>query len=177
MRGYGFDFGDHLNADDIARTLGPPTVENNRRAQEIVREKRDQALAEYRDYSWESVMSHPTHLEHLVAARRAGYEVELLYVATEHPLVNVGRVADRVVIGEHDVPRGKILSRYTKSIAQLPRAMLISHRARVFDNSYRDADSYRLIATRRGEYFEAEPPNKLPQWFRPVLDYMEHHQA
>lgn len=34
-------------------------------------------------------MSHPSHVEHLRAAREAGYEVRLFYVATEDPANNI----------------------------------------------------------------------------------------
>lgn len=143
----GVDFGDYLNADDIARTLSGDPVEVGKQAQAIVRERRDRALADRRDYSWETVMSHPSHVEHLRAAREAGYEVRLLYVATEDPANNIVRVTERVGAGGHDVPQDRIVSRYHKSLAGLLDAVEAAHQARLFDNSERERP-FRLVATR-----------------------------
>jgi predicted ABC-type ATPase len=54
-------------------------------------------------YSWETVMSHPSHIEHLAEARAAGYEVVLAYVCIDDPEVNVDRVQERVEDGGHPV--------------------------------------------------------------------------
>lgn len=172
LRELGANFGDHFNADEIAKTLGPPSEGVSREAQAMVRAARDQALLDRRDYSWETVMSHESHIAHLRQARRAGYEVELIYIATEDPAVNVGRVAERVERGEHDVPEARILDRYEKSIAQLSHAIPIAHEVRVFDNSSDDF-SYKLIAWRDGDFLEALPRTELPGWFLRVLADLE----
>lgn len=143
----GIAFGEFLNADDIAKTLDGDPVTVGRRAQEIVRERRDTALSDRRDYSWETVMSHPSHVEHLRLAKAAGYEVRLFYVATEDPRINTGRVANRVALGGHDVPTDRIVSRYEKSLAGLAEAVVVADFARVWDNS----DSrrpFRVVADR-----------------------------
>lgn len=166
----GFDFGKHFNADVIARDLGPPSEEVSRQAQAAVREHRDRCLVERVDYSWETVMSHGSHIDHLSLAAEQGYDARLFYVATEDPQVNIGRVADRVVTGEHDVPRDRIIERYAKSLALLPRAVLTSDTAQIFDNSD-EVQPFREIAALDEEYFEThENEADLPLWFRPVLN-------
>ena len=57
-------------------------------------------------------MSHPSHVEHLRAAREAGYEVRLFYVATEDPANNI--VLERRGRG-HDVPEDRIVSATTQA--------------------------------------------------------------
>jgi len=47
----------------------------------------------------------------------AGYFVRLFFVGTDDPSINAKRVAMRVIEGGHDVPIGKIISRYAKSLA------------------------------------------------------------
>lgn len=143
----GIAFGEYLNADDIAKTLDGDPVTVGRRAQEIVRERRDAALSERRDYSWETVMSHPSHVEHLRQAKAAGYEVRLFYVATEDPRINTGRVANRVALGGHDVPTDRIVSRYEKSLAGLADAVEVADVARVWDNSDSQRP-FRVVADR-----------------------------
>ena len=173
----GADLGEHLNADVIAKSLGPPSEDVSRRAQAIVRDRREELLLANRDYSWETVMSHPSHIEHLLAARRAGYRTSLLFVATEDPRVNLGRIAERVEVGGHDVPGDRVMDRWVKSIGLLPRALLTAHRARVFDNGNADRP-FQLVATLDDEVFEtAAPVERLPIWFRPTIAEMYRHQA
>lgn len=143
----GIAFGEYLNADDIAKTLDGDPVTIGRRAQEIVRERRDAALSERRDYSWETVMSHPSHVEHLRQAKAAGYEARLFYVATEDPRINTGRVANRVALGGHDVPADRIVSRYERSLAGLADAVEVADVARVWDNSDSQRP-FRVVADR-----------------------------
>jgi predicted ABC-type ATPase len=143
----GVAFGEYFNADDIARGLEGDAVAVGRRAQELVRAGRDVALAARRDYTWETVMSHPSHVEHLRAAKAAGYLVRVFYVATDDPRVNVGRVANRVARGGHDVPTDRITTRYEKSLAGLADAVEVADVARVWDNS--DAKRpFRVVADR-----------------------------
>lgn len=75
-----------------------------REAQRQVQEAREAALASRRDYSFETVMSHPSHIDHLRRARAAGYTVTLIYVALDNPLINLDQVRNRVADGGHDVP-------------------------------------------------------------------------
>ncbi|EDP74693.1 hypothetical protein [Hydrogenivirga sp. 128-5-R1-1] len=48
----------------------------------------------------------------LEKALERGYEVNMVYVTTQDPRINAGRVAKRVVLGGHPVPPDKIYSRY-----------------------------------------------------------------
>lgn len=163
----GIAFGEYLNADDIAKTLEGDPVSVGRRAQEIVRERRDTALGERRDYSWETVMSHPSHVEHLRQAKAAGYEVRLFYVATEDPRINTGRVANRVALGGHDVPTDRIVLRYEKSLAGLAEAVEVADIARVWDNSDSQRP-FRVVADRDPDGLVLRGEG-APDWVRRYL--------
>lgn len=160
----GAGFGIYLNADDIARTLDGDPESVAKEAQRIVREGRDAALYERRDYSWETVMSHPSHIGHLRLARSLGYETRLFYVATDDPLNNVGRVADRVARGGHAVPTDRIVDRYTKSLALLGDALRASDHARVFDNSDPDRPFRPLLKV---DVVDRD----VPRWFEAAMGY------
>jgi predicted ABC-type ATPase len=175
LQARGVSFGEYLNADAIARSLGGGD-QANRHAQQLVREGRARALAERRDYAWETVMSHPSHIEHLREARSAGYEIYVIYVATEHPAVSALRVRERVGKGGHDVPVGKIYERYAGSLAKLPMALLASHFASVFDNSDPD-DPFRLICEVRENIMTLHLDYAdMPAWFQPTLQYLHSRQ-
>ena len=171
LQAAGISFGEYLNADDIARSLGGGE-EANRQAQQIVRDRRALALAERRDYAWETVMSHHSHIEHLLEARSAGYEVYVIYVATEHPSVNVLRVRERTGKGGHGVPLAKIGERYAKSLAKLPYALIASHFASVFDNSDPD-EPFKLICEVREDVLRLHYDYvEMPGWFQPALRHL-----
>lgn len=161
--------GDYFNADDIARLAGSGRLAA-RHAQAQVRALRAQALAERRDHAWETVMSHPSHVEHLRDAKALGCKIHVHYVATEDPLVSILRVRDRVSQGGHDVPIDRIRARYHASIAGLADALVVADFAIVYDNSERTL-AFRPVCTVAGDVMRlaAEIPN-CPVWFMPVLN-------
>ncbi len=131
----GLAFGEYLNADDIARDMTGAPAAISADAQHEVRRRRDAALREWRDHSFETVLSHPSHIDHLHAARAKGFEIFVYFIATDDPFINVGRVASRVRHGGHDVPQERIVARYARSLANLPAALAVAHEGAVFDNS------------------------------------------
>lgn len=128
-------FRNYHNADDIARTLGGGDAAN-RDAQRKVQAERETALNQVRDFTYETVMSHPSHVDSMVRAAAAGFRVMFCFVATDDPDLNVERVATRVAVGKHNVPEDRIRKRY-KSVmeTELPRALLVAHRIVVYDNT------------------------------------------
>jgi predicted ABC-type ATPase len=116
-------------------------------------------------------MSHPSHIDHLHMARNAGFETRLIFVATDDPRTNIGRVADRVTTGGHDVPIDRIANRYAKSLALLPAAIKAADRAMIFDNSDRMAP-FRLVVTIRGDAVNRHTL-PLPQWLQPALEALK----
>ncbi|MEO6716340.1 MAG: zeta toxin family protein [Novosphingobium sp.] len=131
----GVSFGEYLNADDIAQGLKGSSVEVSSRAQQLVRERREAALKNGQDHTFETVMSHPSHIEYMQTAARAGFRVHLFFVATEDPVINLDRVSNRVKHGGHSVPPDRILSRYARSLENLPKAIAAAHTSMIFDNS------------------------------------------
>jgi predicted ABC-type ATPase len=169
LRIRGIAFGDYLNADEIARHTVGDRTQANLRAQAAVREMRAQALAENRDHAWETVMSHRSHLYHLLDARDRGYEVWVIYIATEHPLVNLLRVRERAARGGHDVPEERVFARYWRSLDNLPYALALSHFAQVFDNSDPDTAFRLLFEMDRGRTILRCPFADMPGWVLPSL--------
>jgi len=90
-------------------------------------------------FTFETVMSAPDKIELLQAAQQLGYRTYLYYIATDDVSINSTRVQQRVAAGGHDVPKDKIISRYYRSLKQLPQAIKASHRAYIFDNSGTEA--------------------------------------
>jgi predicted ABC-type ATPase len=131
----GVDFGEYINPDDIAAELDLPEPLRSRQAQFVADHRRDRCLIDGLDFSFETVMSHPSKVDFMSRARDAGYEVVLFFVGTSHPEINISRVESRVSQGGHDVPRDRIVSRYARSLELLSAAALVATRTVVFDNS------------------------------------------
>lgn len=123
-------------------------------------------------FSFESVFSHPSKIDELKRAEKAGYKVYLYFVATDDVEINIDRVRQRVAEGGHGVPQKKIRSRYSASLDNLVPALKHAHRAYIFDNSFQGS---RWLA-------ELTPQNKLilkteqiPLWFNEhVIQKIQH---
>lgn len=155
LRQCGLDLGEWLNADEIAlaeverntasrANLAPSDREaelrrlwefESRRAQELVRQRRNTAMQRRVNFAFETVMSHPSHIEFLQSAREAGFRTRLFFVCTSTANINVGRVANRVLHGGHDVPIDRIKQRYFRCLNLLPEAIRAADEAMIYDNS------------------------------------------
>jgi predicted ABC-type ATPase len=118
-------------------------------------------MAKEESFTFETVMSHPGRIDGLADALARGYRTYLYYVCTNSAQINARRIANRVERGGHDVAGDKVRDRYRRSLDLLPRAIGLSTRAYVFDNS---GSEQRLIA----EYEEGtlvKAVANLPAWF------------
>ena len=116
-----------------------------------------------RSFTFETVMSSRDKVEFLRLARAAGYRTYLYYIATDDPQINVARVRHRVLMGGHDVPADKIVSRYYRSLALLPEAIQQTDRSFVFDNS--GPDRVWVAEITSGKILEMKS-GQMPGWFR-----------
>lgn len=118
-------------------------------------------MAKGESFTFETVMSHPDRLRSLRDGLRRGYRTYLYYICTDDPLINAGRIESRVKQGGHAVPAAAVADRYVRSLALLPRAIDVSSRAYLFDNSEKE---HRLVAEyEAGELIRmADDP---PGWF------------
>jgi len=131
----GMDFGVYINPDEIAKTLSGNDYENVRKAQKVAEEKRFELLNAGISHSFESVMSHPSKIEYIVAAKNKGFHTILLFVGINDPKINVARVSARVAEGGHGVPQEKIVERYKRTMEMLFDASMEVDEALVFDNT------------------------------------------
>lgn len=132
----------------------------------------DRFLDRGESFSQETVFSHPSKVAALKRASDIGYRTYLYFIATGNPKINACRVFNRHVQGGHDVPADKIVSRYSRSIAQLKAAMPFVSRAYVFDNSGAEMT---LLGeySKESEWKFSMPFDKMPSWFVNVLGYKQ----
>jgi len=101
----------------------------------IVEFLRTRLLEEKENFTFETVMSHPSKIEFLKQARKKGFKTYLYFICTRDPRINLKRVKARVSKGGHDVSPTKIKSRFEKALGLLKEAFLSSDRAFIIDNS------------------------------------------
>jgi predicted ABC-type ATPase len=123
-----------------------------------------------KSFSFETVMSHKSKIEIIQKSKTLGYTVNLIFVSTNNPSINVERVNLRVQKGGHNVDEQKICDRYYRCMDLLFDAFLLADNAYVFDNSYmKQSFNDRLVATKTGK--EIVLSENVCEWFEKyVLD-------
>lgn len=100
-------------------------------------------MSKEESFTFETVMSHADRVDLLGEALDRGYRTYLYYVCTDSPRINTQRIANRVERGGHNVPGDVVAERYRRTLALAARAIELSTRAYLFDNS---GQGHRLIA-------------------------------
>lgn len=167
------NLGQYLNPDDIARhidleALGLHLSDQDvaaKMAQQIAIGLREDWVEQKRTFTYESVMSHESHVDFVARARQQGFRTYLYFVCTNAADLNVSRVEQRVDMGGHDVSEDKIRGRYQRSLLNLPKMLKQCHRAYFFDNSAKDMT---LLGEMDGDDLlldEAAINQTQPRWF------------
>jgi predicted ABC-type ATPase len=126
-----------VNADEIAKQRWPDDpMAHAYDAARVAAETRARLIELGKPFIAETVFSHPSKLELIRSARRAGFTVALHVVLIPEDLA-VERVKRRVMHGGHDVPEGKIRERHRRLSELVVTAMPTADTATVYDNSRR----------------------------------------
>lgn len=105
----------------------------------------------------------------MAVARRAGYRIELHYVAVESPDRALSRIRTRVAQGGHHVPEADVRRRFARSLARLPAAVELSDEARLYDNTDREQPHREVAILKGGTWWTAA---RLPGWARAAVAAM-----
>jgi predicted ABC-type ATPase len=110
-------------------------LERYRYAADEAEQLRYQAIEQGKSFIFETLASTPNKLEFLEYAKEKGYSIELIFVTTKDPQINIKRVNKRVNEGGHNVPTDKIVARYYKSMDLLKKFIEVSDSALIIDNT------------------------------------------
>ena len=132
-----------IDPDRIGRQINPRNPEAAQFAggKEAVRQF-DRALSEGKSLSLETTLTGRTVLARMQAAKDAGYDVTLRYVAVNDAETNIRRVEARTALGGHWIPPETVRRRAVTSLENLPAAIAIADRSVLLDNS---GDTYRQV--------------------------------
>ena len=135
----------YINADNIKRTMQYTDLQ----AAEEAEKMRERAIAERKDFSFETVLSTDRNLKLLIKAKNAGYFVRCYYVLTVDPIINISRIESRVRAGGHDVPSEKIIKRYYRALDLVHELIPVCDVCHIYDNS--QDKPYRIFKKRKSE--------------------------
>ncbi|GAM10341.1 hypothetical protein OR1_02630 [Geobacter sp. OR-1] len=138
------------------------------RAQEM----REDSLKTGRSMLIESVFSAQDKLDFIRRAKEAEFFIRFFFIGTDTPEINAARVARRVLHGGHEVPINKIISRYSKSIANASTALTIADRGYVYDNSITNRNPKILFRTRNSEVFKTYSELNNHPWAQMMCEEM-----
>jgi len=104
--------------------------------------QREAALREQRSFAVEDLIIDTELLER---ARNAGYATKVIFISTEDPNLNVGRILIRMSHGGQSVPLKAVPESYEESMKSLPQARKHADDLLVYDNTP-DGKGHRLVA-------------------------------
>jgi predicted ABC-type ATPase len=103
---------------------------------------REAVLGEHRSFAVEDLT---VDTELLESARNAGYATKVIFISTEDPNLNVGRILIRMSQGGQSVPLNAVPESYEESMKSLPQARKHADDVLVYDNTP-DGKGHRLVA-------------------------------
>jgi predicted ABC-type ATPase len=108
-------------------------------------------------------------VELLEKARQAGYTTKVLFISTEDPNLNVGRVLVRMSQSGQGVPLGTIPESYEEAMKSLPEARKHADDLLVYDNT-ENGRGHRLVARFIGGEL-VKTTQAQPDWLKDVFGH------
>ena len=121
----------YINADDIKKMYDYTDLD----AAQIAEKMRNKLVEELKSFTFETVLSTDRNMKLLAQAKAAGYRIQIIFILTNNSLINVDRVRKRVLSGGHAVPEDKVISRYKRSLKNIPALTRLADRLIIFDNT------------------------------------------
>ncbi len=161
-----------LDPDAIARELNPnEPAKAAIQAARYVLQQQQIFLNSGQSFVLETTLSSQGNLELIQAAKTRGWLVRLLYVGLTDPMINVQRVASRVLDGGHDVPETDIRRRFERSMKNLSVAAELVDLLSIHDNSGRSMRRVALIKQQR--ILRLETKNSVTWWEIALSPYLK----
>ncbi len=126
--------------------------------------QREAMLREHRSFAVEDLV---VDTELLESARQAGYTTKVIFISTEDPNLNAGRILVRMSHGGQSVPLGTIPESYEEAMKSLPEARRRADDLLVYDNTP-NGRGHRLVA----RFIAAElvkTTHSAPEWLKNVF--------
>jgi len=126
-------------------------------------------LAAQQSFTPETTLAGHGAMTILRAAKNAGFQTFLAYVALGDPDLHIERVRLRVTQGGHDIPDADIRRRHWRSLKRAPEALQLADEAIVLDNS--GIHPVRMVLLRSGGVVWRAVT--LPEWVEQLIESLE----
>ena len=157
------DLGLLIDVDKLAAQLGSP-VEGGKAA---VR-KIDECLEKGISFTQETTLSGARTERTIRRAKERGYTIRLYYIGLDTMEESLGRIANRVAKGGHDIPREEVERRFSTRFADVLRVLPYCDEARFFDN---DNGFVEVAEYRNGELIPRV--SNPPRWLLELMGRVE----
>lgn len=126
----------YLNADVLAAGLAPlhpeiVAVEAGR----MLLTQMDHLAKQRASFAFETTLSSQNYLSRVLAWRKMGYHVQLVFLRLSNPEFAITRVQQRVKQGGHNIPEAVIRRRFIRGLSNLERYKKIVNSWQVLDNT------------------------------------------
>ena len=173
--------GKYFNPDEAARRLktanpGLNQTVANSAAWQKGRALLERAIAERRDFAFETTLGANTIPRLLIEAAQAGFEIHMWYAGLSSAELNIARVRSRVRRAGHDIPEIDIRRRYEHSRLNLVHLLSNLTALRMFDNSV-SADPavgkipqlVLVLDIKEGKILNKMALAATPDWAKPIV--------
>ena len=157
------DLGLIIDVDKLAAQLGSP-VEGGKAA---VR-KIDECLEKGISFTQETTLSGARTERTIRRAKERGYTIRLYYIGLDTMEESLGRIANRVAKGGHDIPREDVERRFQSRFTDVLRVLPYCDEARFFDN---DNGFVEVAEYRNGELIPRV--STPPRWLLELMERVE----
>ena len=149
------DLGLIIDVDKLAAQLGSP-VEGGKAAVRKIDECLDKGIS----FTQETTLSGARTERTIRRAKERGYTIRLYYIGLDTMEESLGRIANRVAKGGHDIPKEDVERRFQSRFADVLRVLPYCDEARFFDN---DNGFVEVAEYRNGELIPrvSNPPRWL----------------
>ena len=132
--------------------------------QAVTDQERSRLQKEQQSFVYQDVTVDPQLIQD---ARKVGFEVKVIYVATEDPNLNIGRVLLRVGQGGPFAPLARVAEDHSQGTKQLPEVTKLADDLMLFDNTA-NGRGVRLVAHfHEGELVKLA--RSVPKWAQKVF--------
>ncbi len=151
-----------INSDEIAAAVRDAGLINTN-TQEYGNREANRLISEYLEqknsFAIETNLSDIDTWKFLIETQKTGYNINVIYLSTDHLHLLNARIDQRVLAGEHYVRPDIVEERYVNSLNLLNHYFKIADQIQLFDNS----KSLQLVAEiKKGQIIELNDP--LPEW-------------
>ena len=157
------DLGLLIDVDKLAAQLGSP-VEGGKAA---VR-KIDECLEKGISFTQETTLSGARTERTIRRAKERGYTIRLYYIGLDTLEESLGRIANRVAKGGHDIPKADVERRFQSRFTDVLRVLPYCDEARFFDN---DNGFVEVAEYRNGELIPRV--STPPRWLLELMERVE----